>query len=350
MKKYYNKALIFYWFNSAKIVIFLGMLLWGAAAEIMLNRRMNNVIGDIAYNFDNCFSIMGDGYYIFLAFIFIAIFYISMGINKKNNMMFLSSGPYTKKQIKINEIICMIITLVLYLIEHLYLIIMCSVKYNELLGIVNGYWYIYAIEILKIFLFGIGGILILNILDMLFVNSVVAMVSMVSLFPLSLLMILNQIGRIIEYIPKKVVDDVIDYSLNKVWISKYPLFESYISINNIDIKYLFKDIFLTLFIVAVIFIVFIIMENKNRIEFSTRIFSSKKSENFIVALGSLTAGIIINLFIMDSFIRNYSGVQMNNGMLYGKSLVMVLGIEGITIIAAAVVCFVLLKKMIKKIS
>lgn len=199
MKKYLNKGLMYQWFNSAKAAIMIGIAVWGLIANSMLNSRLWQVRNDIAHSYSDYFRSFNLPEYVFLGFIFLAIYFISGGINKRNTTMFLSSGPYTKKQIKYNELIGLLITLILFVLTYIYIATTFYVRNNELLSIVNGYWNIMGIEVIRLILFGMIGILFMLIVDTLFSNSVMALVGMIFIIPGSLIAIMGKLIQISNY-------------------------------------------------------------------------------------------------------------------------------------------------------
>ena len=55
MKKYFNKALMYQWFNSTKIAILIGILAWGFLSNELINSGISDVKSMIAYNATNSF-------------------------------------------------------------------------------------------------------------------------------------------------------------------------------------------------------------------------------------------------------------------------------------------------------
>ncbi|MFT8352703.1 MAG: hypothetical protein ABF685_27765, partial [Clostridium saccharoperbutylacetonicum] len=115
MKNYLNKGLIYEWFNAGKGAILIGLITWGFLARSILVSNVHMVKNEIAGAESSAFYAANLGDYIILGIIFLAIYIFANGVSKRNNMMFLCSGPYTKKQIKINELICLFITLLLFI-------------------------------------------------------------------------------------------------------------------------------------------------------------------------------------------------------------------------------------------
>lgn len=201
MKKYFNKALMYQWFYSAKGIIAVGIFIWIFIAHMLIKDNIWQVRNSIAYAFDNSFFGFGVSGYKMLAFIFMAVYYTPMGTNKKNTSMFLYSGPNTKKSIKINMFICLFITLLIFVLVYAYVILMAYIQNREVLSIVNGFWVIMIMELSKVLVIGTMGILVLMILDMLFINSIAAVLSMLSIFPLLIILTIQKVRNILWYFP-----------------------------------------------------------------------------------------------------------------------------------------------------
>ncbi len=201
MKKYLNKGLIYQWFNSAKMMILLGVVAWGFASNRLVENHINMVSNDISMNFNNGYSTYTIFSYIILGIIFAMIHFMSQGINKRNNNMFLTSAPYTKKQIKYNELICLLISLVIFTAVFIYISIMAYLRNYDLMSIIDGYFTVLGIETLKIILFGTIGIFILLIVDSMFSNTIMGIICMISILPVSLLFIVSRVFMILDYIP-----------------------------------------------------------------------------------------------------------------------------------------------------
>lgn len=83
---------------------------------MIIEDNLSRLKSHIAYNFSNDLYAIGIEEYFILGIIFTAIYFISKGITKRNTEMFLSKAPI--KQIKYNEFICILITLVFFIITY----------------------------------------------------------------------------------------------------------------------------------------------------------------------------------------------------------------------------------------
>lgn len=349
MKKYFNKALMYQWFHSAKGVIGLGIIIWGFISHKIIMEKIWQVRNDIAFEFNNYFSTNSIWEYTMLGLIFMAVYYAGMGSNKKNNSMFLYSGPTTKKSIKINMLICLFINLLIFILVYLYIIIMAYIQNKELLSIVNGFWIVMLIELSKLLLVGMIGILSLMIFDMLFINSIAAAVLMLTVFPLTIGLIDRKIRSILGYIPCGKEVNVMTYliKVNGAQFS-HPYFCRY-SLFEIRLKYLCSDIIACLIALAVMSIIFIVMTKKNKLENSVHVFSSKKAENFVFIVAAVYIGIFIESVIAERFIYERIWSSSYDGVLYGAELILTMGFEIIAISVIAVTSFIAIKRISKKI-
>lgn len=347
MKKYLNKGLIYNWFNSAKVPIIIGLIAWGFISDAIIRNEMTQVKLRISDSFVNDFATTSLDQYLGLGVIFVAIYFIAQGINKRNAAMFLASGPYTKKEIKYNELMCIFITLGLFVITYIYISLMAYLRNKQLLSIVDGYWFIILIEIARIFLIGIIGILFMLIVDLLFSNTVVGFVSMIFVMPVSILLIITKVSKIIEYtgiynryivnysegeIPKYNVNALLDRATRR----------------EIRLRELFFEIVVALCIIAIMLIIYNIVQKRYRLECCNKIFSSKVNENIIVILVSLAIGSLGSLFFVSDFISN---MQFINGGDYlplsGISLIKGLSLDLLCIVIVGGISFKIMKKVLK---
>lgn len=353
MKKYFNKALMYQWFNSTKIAILIGMLVWGFFSNTMIQSGISNIKNAIAYDASNSFYTFGIEEYFSLGVIFIAIYFIGQGINKRNNDMFLYNGPYTKKQLRINTLICLLITLILFTLTYVYIAIMAYVKNIELMSIIDGYFNVMAIELMKIFVLGIIGILFLMICDLLFSNIAASIIGTVFILPISFITVLSKIGSIMNYsgVRKDMsIMGMIYRSIqgNASYILANPILRR-TSIRNISLKYLCVEILVMLIVIGIMLIIFNTSSKNYKIENNTKLFTSKKAERSILIILSIGGGIILESIASNSILNNVLYIR-NNGILFGKDLIFTMGAEIITIGIVAFIIFYICKRTVKKIS
>lgn len=354
MKKYLNKGLLYQWFNSAKAIIFLGLIVWGYLSYTMIGSQIDQMSWKIAENFDNNFSTFSLNNYLELGIIFIIIHLAGQGLSKRNNLMFLNSSPYTKKQIKYNEIISLMITEVSFIAVFLYMAVIRYFNYKNLLSIVDGYPQIIGIEVLKMILFGIAGILFVMIIDSMFSNSIIGMIAMVSAIPASIFFICVKIMMTIEYISVKDGKNI--YALMPASSNNDDEFRRYVNpliekagFNEISLTNICLDIIIIVVIIAVVFAIYCKMQKLNSLEYSTKIFSSRINEKVIRILCSIGAGCFASLMIVSNYIDK---LQMGNyrimyGALSGVNLIKGLSADVLCVVIIAFICNVVLKKILK---
>lgn len=354
MKKYLNKGLLYQWFNSAKAVIFLGLVVWGYISHMIIGSKINEIRMNIAHDFDNHFMTFDLYNYIELGIIFVIIHLAGQGISKRNNLMFLNSSPYTKKQIKYNEIICLMITELLFIFTFIYMAIIRYFNYKNLLSIVDGYFQVMSIEVLKMILFGIAGIIFVMIIDSMFSNSIAGLVCMITAIPLSIFVIFAKITMLLDYVAIKDGKNI--FKLIDAWLVKNkvliynPLFNR-VSTDEIHFKNIFANIAILLIIIAILFIVYNKMQKLNSLEYSTKIFSSKTNEKIIRILCSIGAGCFGALMLVENYIDklriiNYRGAYQ---ALSGINLIKGLGADILCVIIIAFICNLIFKKVLKSI-
>ena len=352
MNKYLNKGLLYQWFNSAKSVIFLGLVVWGYISHMLIRDQISELRWSIADHFDNHFMTFHLYNYIALGIIFVIIHLAGQGISKRNNLMFLNSSPYTKKQIKYNEIICLMITELLFIFTFIYMAIIRYFNYKNLLSIVDGYFQVMSIEVLKIILFGIAGIIFVMIIDSMFSNSIVGLISMITAIPLSLFVIFVKIANILNYVSIKDGKNIFKFidawlAKNKVCIYT-PLFNS-VSTDEIHFKNTFANIAILLITIAILFIVYNKMQKLNSLEYSTKIFSSKTNEKIIRILCSIGAGCFGALILLENYMDKLHTINYRApyDALSGINLIKGLGADILCVVIIAFICNVILKKILK---
>ena len=355
MKKYLNKGLMYQWFNSSKAAVMIGIVVWGFIANSMFNSTLWRVRHNIERSYSDYFRSFDLPEYVFLGFIFLAIYFISGGMNKRNTTMFLSSGPYNKKQIKYNELIGLLITLILFIVTYIYIAITFYVRNNELLSIVNGYWNIMGIEVIRLILFGMIGILFMLIVDTLFSNSVMALIGMIFIIPGSVMAIMGKLIQISNYWGVRYnvsISGEISYLLygNKEHMYNPNILMDSISADFINIKKLSIEVIITLVIIAIMLAIFNTAQRKYKLEAGTKIFSSKINENIIVTLASLGIGIFVDLLLLNNFKNNMLYKTGGYLPLMGMDLVKVLGADILCIGIIGIIAYKVMKKILKTIN
>lgn len=349
MKKYLNKGLLYAWFNAAKAPISIGILIWGFTANKIIEDNLNGLKYKISDEFTNYFNTSHLEDYLILGIIFISIYFIAQGINKRNTEMFLSSGPYIKKQIKYNEFISFLITLILFVITYIYIALMAFVRNREFLSIVEGYESIIFIEISRITLLGIIGILFMLIINSMFSNSVIGFISMISVIPASIIIVFVKVGSILKYLGiLNVWDKIVFTHENLKYYQGIVLLDS-LSIREVRYKYLFIEIIITLFIIICMIFIFNITQRKYKLEHGNKIFSSRINENILVILVSVAFSSFISSFFISNFISNMQRKTGEYLPLTGVDLIKGFGADIFCVVVVGFITYKVMKRILKNI-
>ena len=91
------------------------------------------------------------------------------------------------------------------------------------------------------------------------------------------------------------------------------------------------------------------MQKLNSLEYRTKIFSSKTNEKIIRILCSAGAGCFISLFFTENFIDKIRTInyRIPYSALSGMNLVKVLSVDMLCVIIVAIICNIILKKILK---
>lgn len=350
MKKYVNKGLLYEWFNASKVAILIGLITWGFFAHGILQSNIREVKFNISSAESSGFYITRLEDYFILGVIFLAIYFFANGISKRNTTMFLCSGPYTKKQIKINELICLVITLILFIIMYLYIAVTISIKYSELIFIMQGFSQVIFIEVIRLLLFGILGILIMLTIDLLFSNSIMAYLGMIAL-AISTIGILEKLVMILNYFFNfgRMMDNKVFGRNESDGVSHVNLLFSEGSYNNNEVWLIFKGVIFLVIIIGITLFVFNIFERRSKLETSGKIFTSKSNENIIIIYLSLGIATIINIIFTERTINKMIYKTNQYQSLTGSELVKILPIDIISITVAAFILYKIFKKILKTI-
>jgi ABC-2 type transport system permease protein len=349
MRKYLNKGLLYEWFTASKIPILIGLISWGFIAHVILTDYISitrTAIGEAEFN---SFKVTHLDVYFILGVIFLAIYLFASGISKKNTTMFLCSGPFTKKQIKINELICLMITLGLFIIMYLYIAVTIYVKNNELMSIANGYPEVILIEVIRLLLFGTIGILLMIEMDLLFSNSIIAYFGMIALGAATILILFKSRG-VSTYIGHGRYSSVMDEIFGNIIYGNSKRLSILFyggDFHSNDLGIILKGIIFLVAIIGIMLLIFNVLEKRAKLETVSKIFSCKANENMIVVYLSLGIGAFINLSITDIILDR---MVYKNGriqpFLNSNSMVM-LAIDVVSIGIITFISYKIIKKILK---
>lgn len=114
MKKLYNKALFYQYLYTGKWPILFGVIIffiatYGETKSMFSIFKIN--ISSLASNKMEPRGIL----YLFIICVALFMIYIFItGFNKRNNLTFLNSSPFTRKEIKQNEILFLLLSLIIF--------------------------------------------------------------------------------------------------------------------------------------------------------------------------------------------------------------------------------------------
>lgn len=352
MSKYFNRGLLYQWFNSAKSSIFIGLIAWGLYFDReILNNTLNHIKEDIANNQSDYFMSAWVDRYILLGVIFIIIYYMSAGRDKGSTMAFLSSGPFTKKQIKYNEFIGLIITLFLFVLATIYVSVAFYIRNREILTIVNGYEKIIFLECLRIFLIGILGILFMLIVNMSFSNAIASSIALIFIIPESLLLIFEKIAYILSYIDLGNKENIFDKLIYNEIMPRYNniLLLDYIYSVQLKYKQLFIEVMVLVLFIIIGIIIFDICQNRYKLENCNKIFSSKLNKRIVLMLSSMGISSALSFVFLTDYIDD---IASNEGIfmpLSGVHMIKVVGLEVVSMAILISTSYVLLKRILDKV-
>lgn len=191
MKKYINKALLYQSYYSGRWGLLGGSIILSIIVYSSLNSNFELVKYRIS-NLDANIMDVWDLYLnLFVCILIFAIYILITGLNKRNNLTFVTSGPFTREEVKRNEMIFLFGSLFLFAIVCLYVSICSFISNSEILPFIYGAWRELALSFIRLIIIGSGFILYLTLFDMLFSNTIVTILSLVA-FPI--LIIYNLLG------------------------------------------------------------------------------------------------------------------------------------------------------------
>lgn len=179
MKKLYNKALMYQFFYLGKWALFVSMILYGIFTYGFVNSNLANLSLNISGLEGDTLDNLNPYHVIFLCLIIFLLYVVVTGFNKRNNMTFLTSGPYSKEEIKKNEILFLIISLFLLIFTFIYINICLYIRDNTLLSLASNEYTALFFNIMRLVIVGVAFIAYLTFMDMLFSNTIISILAMI---------------------------------------------------------------------------------------------------------------------------------------------------------------------------
>ncbi|MFQ8892861.1 MAG: hypothetical protein ACLR8H_10855 [Clostridium sp.] len=224
MKKLYNKALFYQYLYNGKWIILFGIIIF----YISVYGETQNLFTALKSNISSIYTNRMDSrsilYLFIMCVILFGIYIFTTGFNKRNNLTFLNASPFTRKEIKKNEILFLLYSLSIFILIFIYMNLCLYYNQRELLSISYNYIYVLISDTLRLIFIGCLFIVYLEFMDMIFSNTIFTIIAMI-IFPLAficnflcIVSILKNIelfsfGGIINIILAKIVNIIINYLL-----------------------------------------------------------------------------------------------------------------------------------------
>ena len=198
MKKYYNKALFYQSFYNGKWGILGGSILFFLIMYSSMSGNLNNLKYQIS-NLEHNYIYLDSSFFVISTFFIILLVYVMItGFNKRNNITFITSGPYTKEEVKRNEFLFLFFTLCLFTLVAAYAIMCVYIRNKDLLLYIYNPWENYLFIIAKVFVLGLAFIVYLSFMDMLFSNLIFTLIALVG-FPIVIFVDVVTLGQLYFY-------------------------------------------------------------------------------------------------------------------------------------------------------
>ncbi len=298
MKKLYNKALFYQYLYNGKWIILFGIIIF----YISVYGETQNLFTALKSNISSIYTNRMDSrsilYLFIMCVILFGIYIFTTGFNKRNNLTFLNASPFTRKEIKKNEILFLLYSLSIFVFIFIYMNLCLYYNQRELLSISYNYIYVLISDTLRLIFVGCLFIVYLEFMDMIFSNTIFTIIAMI-IFPLAficnflcIVSILKNIelfsfGGIINIILAKIVNIIINY-----------LLLGYYNISKIE------SIITYLFLLLIIVVGFILIDKINKkftINNLNKFFSFGIVKKIFIWVTSLS---VVN-FIIAMLFNNY---------------------------------------------
>ncbi|WP_143315367.1 hypothetical protein [Clostridium sp. HBUAS56017] len=347
MKKLYNKALLYQYYHSGKWALILGSIIFAVANYFgsidsinYLKFRISSLEGDRISR--------GSAFYIFVElFVLFMIYVLITGINKRNNLTFLTSGPYSKEEIKKNQIIFLLISLTILTLIYIYIYLCIYYREREVLMISVGWLPTLIKDIIRLIVCGLAFISYLVLMDTLFSNSgitifLIIFTPIVFIVDLSMCFYLSDVFKGYSLFPgevgvfiSKMLHIVSDYVLN---------YKNVVMIGHVEE---ILAIILIIFATGIFFLLTWLINKKLIINNINKFFNFKIVEKIFYWTFSFSIMLLITVIIASMYAVVYlqdiyfGQVRTINGTIIALSLIV-----GIGVIAA--IFQRLIRKLMKK--
>lgn len=259
MKKLYNKALFYQYLYTGKWPILFGVIIFFISTYGETQTMFSSLKMNISLIVSNKMETRGILYLFIICVALFVIYIFITGFNKRNNLTFLNSSPFTRKEIKQNEILFLLLSLIIFVFIFLYVNICLYYNQRELLSISSMYISTLVNDTLRLFYIGFLFIIYLEFMDMIFSNTVFTIISMM-IFPFAIIINFLCILSILDFLG---VYTFGNYSINIIILNKIEDSIRYLIIGNLSPSLIEKImIYLVLSLIIILGLIFIDKINK----------------------------------------------------------------------------------------
>ncbi|MEG2787310.1 MAG: hypothetical protein RR942_05760 [Romboutsia sp.] len=325
MKNRLKKSLIYQWLYTTKWAIVLAIAAWALyCIFVICDSKIYALKYDIgALTTDRINHMNGIDSAVFIGII-IFVYLLSNGLNKRSKITLINSGPYTRKDIFLNNFLCNLSVMLILILIYIYISICISIKYSDLLQYCSNYYFMVLLDVIKLFSFGILAIAYTLLVDILFSNSIVTILA-IGCLPLSILgtvsFNLDLLSRYIGFntISNRFIDTLLMYLSFNVNNEHYP--PNYKN---------FAIISFSIFIISII-ILYIVKFLNEKVQFEnvSNFFIFNFAKYVFVVILSLGIGSAIT-FVISNYLFGYQ-------IFYVNYLFISISIEVILVIISSII-------------
>ncbi|MBE6049724.1 MAG: hypothetical protein E7214_03440 [Clostridium sp.] len=300
MRNLYNKALMYQAFQKTKWILMVCSFILLISYYFILRSNFNLANANISNLNTNVFSHV-DATAIMLVCCFIFLVYIVViGNNKKEYRNFLGSAPFSKEDIKKNEITFLFIALTIAVVIFVYISICFYFRNEYLISISYGYFISIFEDTIRIFIIGSMFIAYLLLIELLFSN-ITFFSLMLILTPIVFLFNLAILERIKEYMNTvSFISGTFKVNMDKCILAIYNYIFRTISYLNFNIKYEVVAIAILVFLTIVGFIVMWQINKRMNCNRANKLFTFPFVENVFSYVFSFSIINFIVYIIIDS--------------------------------------------------
>lgn len=307
-----KKSLIYQWFYTTKWAVFLALIVWALYSKFVI---VEDKISYLKYNIGSLTSdkinhiSLTD--LVFFLMILVFVYILSNGLNKRSKIMLINSGPYTRNDIFLNNLICNLSVLVLLIVIYVYIYICSGIRYRELLLYCSNYYFMLLLDIIKLFVMGILVISYTLLIDILFSNSIVTIIGVIGI-PICTIISLVMNMDLFYFYNK--------FPLQNSFINKFLIYLRFY-VNEEHIKPNYRDFYIiSIFIIIIAFIILYLVKKLNNMIHIERVSNffvfdfAQYISVFIVSMALSSICVVIEGNLLDIYPNLY--VDSNTGNLF----------------------------------